>query len=131
MPTKILIVEDNTTIRMIVRLTLQIEKYDIVEAEDGRGALECLAAHPDCGLVVTDLAMANMDGCEMIRHIRREPRWRALPIIVLTAEQEGAKALECGANEVILKPFSSVDLLEKIAALLTAEGLPPKLRAAD
>jgi CheY-like chemotaxis protein len=88
--------------------------------EDGRKALACLEANPDCALILTDLAMANMDGCEMILRVRRNLKWRDLPILVLTAEPEGSRAIECGANEVVLKPFSSVELLEKIAALLAS-----------
>jgi CheY-like chemotaxis protein len=114
MAPKILIVEDNESIRLVVRMTLEMGNYEVIEAEDGRQGVECLKNHSDCALVITDLAMPVMDGFQLLDHIRNNMKRRDLPIFVLSAEKDASAALDSGAMRLIRKPFSPVELLEAV-----------------
>ena len=81
---KVLLVEDDPDARMITRGSLERERWDVIEAQDGREGLRRLAeTSPD--IVLLDLNMPNMDGFEFAEAVRSDPRWREIPIVVLTA----------------------------------------------
>jgi CheY-like chemotaxis protein len=114
MPPKILVVEDNESIRLVVRMTLEMGNYEVIEAEDGQQGIERLKQHSDFALVITDLAMPVMDGYQLLDYIRNDMRRRDLPVFVLSAEKDASAALDCGGTCLIRKPFSPVELLESV-----------------
>lgn len=110
--TKILIVEDETVQRRILRLQLEKQGYEVYEAEDGRQGLKACRENPQVRLVVTDLMMPNMDGFELIESIRKQET-NYTYIIVLTAREDKesvVRALSLGADDFITKPFSQDEL---------------------
>ncbi len=117
---KILIVEDNESIRTIVRMALEMGEHEVVEAADGREGLHMLQTNPDCALVITDLAMPVMDGYAMIARIQADAAFAKIPVIVLSAEKDATAALDRGAVRLIRKPFSPIELLETVSRVLEA-----------
>ena len=113
---RILIAEDNAAIRMMVHQVLEEEGHDIVLAENGLEALQRTVLHqPDA--VVLDGSMPVMDGWEVCRRIKAE---RDIPVLMLTVHAEQAdrdRALRCGANDFLAKPFDIFDLINKVNAL--------------
>ncbi len=115
--TKVLVVDDSSTMRRILRMTLARCGYENVEeAADGKEALGmCEAKQYDC--VMTDWNMPNLDGLQLIIALREKPEYEAVPIIMVTTE--GAKddvveALTRGANSYIVKPFTPDTLNAKM-----------------
>ena len=113
----ILIVDDEEKIRKLVRLYLEKEGFEVEEAEDGRDALEKFRAG-QFSLLIVDLMMPDIDGWRVCRNIRESS---ALPIIMLTArgeEFERVLGLELGADDYLVKPFSTKELVARVKALL-------------
>ncbi len=114
---RILIVDDEPQITRVLRTSLSSQGYDIRVANDGETALEILKDWmPD--LVVTDLAMPNMDGLELCRRLRGKSQ---LPIIVLSVrgeERTKVQALDAGADDYVTKPFGMNELLARVRANL-------------
>ncbi|PTX99097.1 response regulator [Opitutus sp. ER46] len=116
----ILTVDDSASVRQMVALTLKRAGYAVVEACDGRDALDKLAVTP-ADMVVADLNMPRLDGIELIRQLRQDPRFRFIPIIMLTTESEAAKkqaGREAGATGWIVKPFTPEQLVAVVAKVL-------------
>ena len=128
----ILIVEDNPAVRKYVS-TLVRKKYDFIEACNGREALQVLERHmPD--LVLCDVMMPEMDGYALLRRIRNDERLRSLAFIFLTARADTAmkvEGLESGADDYIVKPFNSLELLARIESLLRLRTLMLKSAAQE
>ena len=104
---KVLLVEDNDYVRQLVSLILRARGYSVVEAVNGRDALDKLT-EGDVKMVITDLGMPQMDGIEFIRELRKKPAYRALPVVVLTSEFQEyrkRKAEQAGISGWIAKPF--------------------------
>jgi two-component system, chemotaxis family, chemotaxis protein CheY len=109
----IMTVDDSISMRQLIILTLQKAGYSLVEASDGKDALEKLSG-PPIQMLITDLNMPNMDGVELIRHVRTMPQYKFLPIIVLTTESNDVKkqaARTAGASGWIVKPFQEEQLI--------------------
>ncbi len=108
----ILVVDDSATVRKFVSVSLSMQGFRVVTAEDGMDALEKLPReHVD--LIITDLNMPNMDGMELARTLRGNPVYHEVPIIILTSLQDKALKSESeslGINSYLNKPFS----LEKV-----------------
>lgn len=119
----VLIVDDDPAIRSGVSQILQLRGYTPVTARDGREALERLkTATP--GLILLDLMMPEMDGRQFLLAMRErgEHRAQAIPVIVMTANREGAQGLEeLGASGLIVKPFGVRELLEAISGVSVNE----------
>lgn len=109
----VMAVDDSATIRQVLQTTLHGAGYDVIEAADGRDAINKLEKyHVD--MMVADLNMPDMDGIELIRHVRQSPVHRFLPIIMLTTESQPEKKQEgkaAGASGWIVKPFRPEQLL--------------------
>ncbi|MCP5361817.1 MAG: response regulator [Hyphomicrobiales bacterium] len=106
-------VDDSKTMRDMVSFTLKGAGFEVLEAEDGKHALEVLG-QGSVDLVVTDLNMPNMNGIELIRALRAKPNFQATPILMLTTEADGAKKDEgraAGATGWIVKPFQPDKLI--------------------
>ena len=110
---RVMTVDDSPTVRQALETTLRQAGYDVVEAVDGRDALDKWTDGP-VDMLVTDLNMPNLDGIALIKEIRQKPGNRFMPIIMLTSEsqpemkEEGKKA---GASGWIVKPFKPEQLL--------------------
>jgi two-component system KDP operon response regulator KdpE len=114
----VLIVDDEPAIRRFVRATLSVQDYRVLEAEDGRTALEVVARNP-LDLLVLDLGLPDVDGFEVIRRLREGGS--TVPIIVLSSRTDEAgkvRALDLGADDYVTKPFGVDELLARIRAAL-------------
>jgi two-component system, OmpR family, KDP operon response regulator KdpE len=124
-PRRILVVDDEPQITRVLRTSLSSQGYDIRVANDGETALEIMKDWtPD--LVITDLAMPNLDGLELCRKLRPSTQ---VPIIVLSVrgeERTKVQALDAGADDYVTKPFGIEELLARVRASLrrtpAAEG---------
>jgi len=117
---RIMTVDDSATIRQMVALTLRDAGYEVIEAVDGRDALERLAKE-SVDMLVTDLNMPNLDGVGLIRAVRQQPSNRFIPIIMLTTESHDSKKQEgkaAGASGWIVKPFKPEQLLGVVRMVL-------------
>jgi two-component system chemotaxis response regulator CheY len=113
---RVMTVDDSKTMRDMVSYTLRQAGYAVSEAEDGQKALTALRAGA-ADLVITDLNMPNMDGMSLIRALRKEAKYRTVPILMLTTEADAAKKAEgreAGATGWIVKPFSPEKLLDVV-----------------
>jgi len=116
-PATVLLIEDERQMRRFLRVTLQSEKYGVLEAETANDGLSQAATrNPD--IVLLDLGLPDMDGLEVIEKLRE---WSTVPVIVISArEQEGdkIKALDRGADDYLTKPFGAGELLARIRVAL-------------
>ena len=113
---KILIVEDYPVTQRVLSLTLKNSGHDVQIANHGVEALQQLDIAP-VDLALVDIAMPEMDGLELLRHLRSDKRYNALPVIMLTAsgqDEDRQTALNIGADGFLTKPTSSRELLETI-----------------
>lgn len=123
---RILIAEDNIALALVVRLHLEHAGFHAVIARNGKEAWEHLQQAP-FDLLVTDQQMPELSGEEVCMRLRNEPRLADLPVIMLTAkglELEHAQLrMALGVHEVVAKPFSPRELVEKVEQVLAAEPL--------
>lgn len=115
---KILIVDDESRMRKLVRDFLSVKGYQVVEAEDGEQALEIFFDQKDISLILLDVMMPKMDGWEVCKTIRQ---YSKIPIIMLTARSEERDELQgfsLGVDEYITKPFSPKILVARVEAIL-------------
>src|SRR5687768_8916236 len=120
MPFKILVVEDNSDSRDLLHLFFTNEGYTVPTAVDGREGLEMAKVEkPD--LILTDIAMPEMDGLEMIRQIRLEPEGAKTPILIFTAHRSFTteEAREAGADQVFYKPVNIDEVKKVVRAILS------------
>ncbi len=112
----ILTVDDSRTMRDMLRIALASAGYEVVQAEDGMHGLEVLSGcKPD--VIVTDINMPRLDGFGFIEGVRRNEKYRAIPILVLTTESDAERknrARQAGATGWIVKPFDPAKLIDAI-----------------
>jgi two-component system, OmpR family, KDP operon response regulator KdpE len=112
---QILIIEDEPDIRQVLRVVLTKDGYRVIEAQTGaRGEIEARSHKPD--LLLVDLGLPDTDGLSVIRRVRA---WSPVPIIVLSAramEEQKIAALDAGADDYVMKPFSTAELLARVRA---------------
>ena len=118
---KVLVVDDDA--RNIFALTTILENHemDVVSATNGRQAIEIIKTTPDLAVVLMDIMMPEMDGYETMREIRKDPRFRTLPILALTAKAmkgDREKCLQAGASDYIAKPVNTEQLLSLLRVWL-------------
>jgi two-component system chemotaxis response regulator CheY len=116
MAKKILAVDDSKTMRDMVTFTLKGAGYEVVDAEDGKQALDKLKTGK-VDAVITDLNMPNMNGFELIRALRADPSYKMTPILMLTTEGDDAKKQEgksAGATGWVVKPFNPEKLVQVV-----------------
>lgn len=111
---KILVVDDESSMRFLIRMIFEAEGFEVVEAHTGAAALERLKEDPSPDLVVTDLMMPVMGGRELVERLRADPETAELPILVVSAN---ANAVVAGADAVMRKPFDPDALLDTARSL--------------
>jgi len=119
---KVLVVDDESRMRKLVRDFLVKQDYEVVEAEDGEDALNKFYEQKDIALVILDVMMPKINGWDVCREIRDNSK---VPIIMLTAKGEESDELQgfsIGADEYISKPFSPKILVARVEAILRRTG---------
>jgi diguanylate cyclase (GGDEF)-like protein len=115
--TKILVVDDSGVSRLCIKKLLEMQKYIVIEAKNGKEALDQLEAHPDTKLVITDYQMPKMDGFELTSEIRRKHPMDELAVIGISGHGNtilSAKFLKKGANDFVAKPFGNEEFFWRI-----------------
>lgn len=116
----VLIVDDSSSLRTVVKMALARAGYDVIEAGDGKEALAKLDG-ARVNLIVSDVNMPNMDGITFLTHVKANPRTKFTPVIMLTTEGQDAKKEQgraAGAKAWIVKPFNPPTLLEAVSKLI-------------
>ena len=119
--TKIMVVDDSKTSRMAICNLLEIHKYSILQADNGKVALQCLAQNPDIKVVITDYTMPEMNGIELTNALRRGYKKEEMAIMGLSAFGNtllSAKFIKNGANDFITKPFSPEEFYWRLTHLI-------------
>ena len=115
---KALVVDDSKAVRMILARTLKELGFEVREAANGREALEVLETEKNSvSLVLADWNMPEINGLELLKQLRQKPELASLVVVMVTTETEldqMAAALEAGANEYVMKPFTKDILVEKL-----------------
>jgi len=121
---RVLVVDDEDSIRRFLRVALASQAYTLFEAASGQQALSGAAEHkPD--LIILDLGLPDIDGIEVTRLLRE---WTHIPIIILSvrgSENDKIAALDAGADDYLTKPFSVGELLARMRAALRRAAQPP------
>ena len=113
---RVLVVEDNEHAAYLLKTLLERAGYSVVVSPDGRDALEKLASMEPVDLVMLDLMLPYVSGYQVLIEARQNPKWRRVPIVVVTArtlEMDAVRALETGANDFVRKPFAPEELLAR------------------
>lgn len=115
---KALVVDDSRTIRTILSKTLKGVGFEVLEAENGREALEVIEAESAAvSLILLDWDMPEMNGLELLKRLRQAPEFSSTVVVMVTAQTELdhiGEALDAGANEYVMKPFTKDILMGKI-----------------
>jgi DNA-binding response OmpR family regulator len=117
---RVLLADDDPGLRRLIGTTLGTENFDLLQAVDGEEALEIARQqHPE--LVLLDVNMPKLDGFEVCRHLKSAPETAGIKVVMLTAraaDADRARGREAGADDYFIKPFSPIQLLNKVYALL-------------
>ncbi len=119
MPRTVMVVDDSASVRTLMRGALEHAGYEVLEAEDGEQAIELLDGRP-MGLVVADLAMPRVDGLSLLRYVRVHPRYKFVPLVVLSTESRAEvreRARQQGAQAFIAKPCTPSQLVSAVQRL--------------
>lgn len=127
---KVLVVDDSKAMRRIIKQSLRDLGFDSDEAENGLLALEALEANPTAyDMILVDWNMPEMNGYEFLCEVRKRDEFAELNILMVTTENEVEqmlKALDAGANEYLMKPFTKDALLDKLELLGVATKREPE-----
>lgn len=125
----ILLVDDTIEIRSLLHIRFKELEYDVIEAENGKVALECLS-HLKPDLVVSDFLMPVMNGLELCRILKTDENTRMIPILMLSSfpftSETIAKMNQLGIDSFMMKPYSFDELLECVEELLRRKDSTPK-----
>jgi two-component system chemotaxis response regulator CheY len=122
---KALIVDDSAGMRAFLRMALKGAGIEVMEAKNGLEGLNALRAGPLPDIAMLDWNMPEMDGYELLTAIRSDHSFDGVPIVMITTETEAMqiqKALQMGANEYIMKPFTKESVIEKLQVLGISQG---------
>lgn len=118
---KALVVDDSLAMRRIQSRALESLGWQVETAADGQKALDALASMDGCRLVLTDWHMPGMDGIELIKAVRQDPRYAKLVIVMVTSDgvlDSVELALNAGADDFVMKPLSPGTLGERLAEIM-------------
>jgi len=117
---KIIAVDDSSSIRKLVKFSLKTIGYQVILAENGQEALECLAKDA-VDAIILDINMPRMDGFEFLKKIKADEVYASIPVIMLTTEgqdEDKEKSIRLGAHDYIVKPFKPSELLNIVEKTL-------------
>lgn len=120
-----LVIEDEEQSAYLLEFMLRRDGFDVVRAADGRESVAMITEGPVVDIVVMDIMLPYLDGFELIALMRAHPKWREVPIIVLsgrTKESDVVRALEAGADDFVRKPYQPSELLARIKSRLAMAG---------
>ena len=120
MVTHVLVADDEPHIGRIIQTKLEQGPFRVTLVADGTSAMRALDEYPDVALVLLDLMMPGLSGLEVLRRMRSDDRWKALPCVILTAaghDQQREEAIRLGADDFLTKPFSPKRLLARVVEL--------------
>jgi CheY-like chemotaxis protein len=119
----VLIVEDNPISSRVLEHALDQYGYETHSAKDGEQALECLDAHPEIQLVITDIVMPNTDGFELIRRIKDRPEYNEIPILVCTSQSPASvnSRLPMEGWKYVFKPIRAESLMQKVREVVSQQ----------
>lgn len=118
---KVLAVDDDLiNLKLLKSMLLKCpEVAEVIEAKNGADAIDILKAQNDIGLILLDIIMPVMGGIEVLKIVRADNHFKNIPIIVLTTDEtKKGEALECGANDFVMKPVRAEAVAEKIRRLI-------------
>jgi CheY-like chemotaxis protein len=118
---KVLVVDDDARNIFALATILENQDLEVVSATNGRQAIEIIQSTPDLSVILMDIMMPEMDGYETMKEIRKNPRFRSLPILALTAKAmkgDREKCLEAGASDYVAKPVDTDQLLSMLRVWL-------------
>ena len=116
----VLVIDDSKAIRLILTQILQDIGYQVIDAPDGLEAFKMLKEQENVGLILVDWNMPKMNGLEFVLEVRKNPDYKDIRLMMVTTETEMAqvvKALEAGADEYVMKPFTREAITEKLALM--------------
>lgn len=116
----ILIVDDSVSIRQVVGIALRGAGYDVIDACDGKDALSKMTGQK-IHLIISDVNMPNMDGITFLKEVKKNPRYKFTPVIMLTTEAGQDKMAEgraAGAKAWVVKPFQPPQMLDAVSKLI-------------
>ena len=123
-PSRILVADDDNTVRRFIVTLLADRGYEILEAADGEQAYKVAErAKPD--LMLLDLIMPFRDGFDVLQDLKRTPETSAIPVIIMSVkdrEEEIVKGLNMGADDYVVKPFNSLELVARVRKILERES---------
>lgn len=122
-----IVIDDSRAMRILLGDAMRALGYTVAEAEQGRMALDRLETDGSCELALVDWNMPVMNGLEFIRAVRARPDWQGMRILVITSETEVEQvmlALQSGADEYLMKPFTPDTLASKLAVMGLLQELP-------
>ncbi|MCL2800657.1 MAG: response regulator [Treponema sp.] len=123
---KILVVDDSSVIRKIIKASIDVLKMETIEAKDGKEALEILSdMQNEISLVLLDWNMPEISGYEVLVEIKNNPKYKGIPVMMVTTEGQKSNivaAVKAGAVNYLTKPFTGVELEEKILECIGEEG---------
>ncbi|HEY9877446.1 MAG TPA: response regulator, partial [Leptolyngbyaceae cyanobacterium] len=132
-PAKILVVDDHAASRMTAAAFLDLEGYDVLEADSGSQALNFVwTEKPD--LILLDVMMPGMDGFEVCQHIKQDEQTRLVPVVFVTAlddRQSRLRGIEVGGDDFLTKPFDQLELSARVKSLVHQKRLNEDLDHAE
>lgn len=114
---KAMVVDDSRAIRLILSKTLADLGYEVCQATNGKEAVAVIERENGISLVLVDWNMPEMNGLEFVQHVRSNPRFDQIPLMMVTTETEMpqmVRALQAGANEYVMKPFTKEIITDKL-----------------
>jgi two-component system chemotaxis response regulator CheY len=115
-----LVIDDSRAVRLLVSSILREEGFDVCDAAHGREGLQKLQENPEIRLILVDWNMPVMDGLEFIQAVRSQRAWDSVQLVMVTTETESQqvqRAMNAGANEYVMKPFTREVLVAKLSLL--------------
>ncbi|MDZ5604345.1 response regulator [Pseudomonas sp. RP23018S] len=116
----VLVVDDSSSVRQVVGIALKSAGYDVIEAGDGKDALNKLTGQK-VHLIISDVNMPNMDGITFVKEVKKLASYKFTPIIMLTTESQASKKAEgqaAGAKAWVVKPFQPAQMLAAVSKLI-------------
>jgi twitching motility two-component system response regulator PilG len=121
---RVLVVEDEESLLKLETILLTVKGFEVIGAVTGKMAIDKIGTE-EFDLVLLDIMLPDVDGFEVCRQIRKDPRTAAVPIIMLTgkkSKEDHDKGVSCGANSYLVKPFKSAMIIDEITRLISLSG---------